>query len=97
MFMSCCKIAGQKHSIKIANSSFDSVAKFKYLGKSLTDPYCIHEDSKSKLNSGNACYHSVYSLLSSHLMFRNVEVKMYKTVILPVLYEYETWSLTLRK
>jgi hypothetical protein len=30
-------------------------------------------------------------------MFRNVEVKMYKTVILPVLYEYETWSLTLRK
>jgi hypothetical protein len=50
------------------------------------------------LNSGNACYCSVQSLLSSRLLSRNLKVKIYKTIILPlVLYGCETWSLTLRE
>jgi hypothetical protein len=58
----------------------------------------MHEESKSRLNLGNAWYHSVQSLLSSRLLSRNVKVKIYKTIILPVvLYGCETWSLTLRE
>jgi hypothetical protein len=58
----------------------------------------MQKEIKSRLNSGNACYHSVQSLLSSRLLSRNVKVKVYKTIILPVvLYGCETWSLTLRK
>jgi hypothetical protein len=58
----------------------------------------MQEEIKSRLNSGNACYHSVQSLLSSRLLSRNVKVKTYKTIILPVvLYGCETWSLTLRE
>jgi hypothetical protein len=88
---------GQKHSIKIANRSFEEVEKFKYLGKTLTDQNCMHEEIKSILNSGNGCYHSVQSLLSSRLLSRNLKVKIYRTIILPVvLYGCETWSLTLR-
>jgi hypothetical protein len=56
----------------------------------------MHEEIKSGLNSGNACYHSVQSLLSSRLLSRNLKVKIKKTIILPVvLYGCETWSLTL--
>jgi hypothetical protein len=58
----------------------------------------MHEEINSRLNSGNACYHSVQSLLSFHLLPRNIKVKIYKTIILPVvLYGCETWSLTLRE
>ncbi|KAJ4448881.1 hypothetical protein ANN_00272 [Periplaneta americana] len=47
---------------------------------------------------GNACYYSVEKLLSSSLLSKNLKVKIYKTVILPVvLYGCETWTLTLRE
>jgi hypothetical protein len=69
------------------------VEKFKYLGTTLTDQNFMQEEIKSRLNSGNACYHSVQSILSSRLLSRNVKVKIYKTIMLPVgLYGCETWS-----
>jgi hypothetical protein len=92
------KKAGQKHGIKIANRSFESVAKFIYFGTTRTDQNCMQEEIRSRLYYGNACYHSTQSLLSSRLLSRNVKVKIYKTMILPVvLYGCETWSLTLRE
>jgi hypothetical protein len=58
----------------------------------------MHEEIKSRLNSGNAYCHSVQSLLSSRLLSRKLKVKIYKTIILPVvLYGCETWSLALRE
>jgi hypothetical protein len=98
MLVSRCQKAGQRQSIKIGNRSFESVATFKYPGTTLTDQNCIHEEIKSRLNSGNACYHSVQSLLSSRLLSTNVKVKIHKTIILPVvLFGCDTWSLTLRE
>ena len=53
---------------------------------------------RSRLQSGNACYHSVQNLLSSSLLPKNLKIKIYRTIILPVvLYGCETWSLTLRE
>ncbi|KAJ4443688.1 hypothetical protein ANN_05363 [Periplaneta americana] len=47
---------------------------------------------------GNACYYSVEKLSSSSMLSKNLKVRIYKTVILPVvLYGYETWTLTLRE
>jgi hypothetical protein len=55
-----------------------------------------NEEIRSRLNSGNGCYHAVQNLLSSHLLSRNVKIKIYKAIILPVgLYGCETLSLTL--
>jgi hypothetical protein len=98
MLMSRCQKAGQRLGIKIANRSFGDEAKFKNLGATITDQNCMQEEIKSRLNLGNACYHSVQSLLSSRLLSRNVKIKIYKTIILPVvLYGRETWSLTLKE
>jgi hypothetical protein len=98
MLMAHSQKIGQKHSIKIANRSFEDVAKFKYLQTTLTDQNCMQEEINSRQNSGNACYHSVQSLLSSRLLSRILKAKIYKITILPVLlYGCETWSLTLRK
>jgi hypothetical protein len=98
MLMSPNQKIGQKHSIKISNRSFEDVANFKFLVTTLTDQNCMHEEIESRLNSGNACYHSVHSLLSSRLLSGDLKVKIYKTIILPfVLYGCETWSLTLRE
>jgi hypothetical protein len=98
MFMSRHQTAGQSNYIRVANKSFEKVAKVKYLGATLTDQNCIHEEIRSRLNSGNACYHAVQILLSSCLLSRNVKIKIYKIIILPVvLYGCETLSLTLRE
>jgi hypothetical protein len=64
----------------------------KYLGTTLTDKNCIHEEIKSRLNFGNACYHSVQSPLSSYLLSRIVKVNPASC-----LYGCETWSLTVRE
>jgi hypothetical protein len=50
---------GQKRSIKTVNWSFEDVAKFQYLRTTLTEENYVQEEIKSRLNSGNACYHSV--------------------------------------
>jgi hypothetical protein len=64
----------------------------------VTNQNLIQEEIKKRLNSGNACYHSVQSLLSSRLLSKNLKNRIYKTIILPVvLYGCETWSLTLRE
>jgi hypothetical protein len=58
--MSRSQNVGHKNlGIKIGNRSFEDVTKFKYQGTTLTDQNCMHEEIKSRLNSGNACYHSV--------------------------------------
>ena len=74
------------------------MGEFKYLGTTLTNQNYIAKEIKSRLRSGNAYYHSVQNLLSSRLLSKNLKIKLYRTIILPVvLYGCETWSLTLRE
>ncbi|KAJ4427567.1 hypothetical protein ANN_25215 [Periplaneta americana] len=85
-------------TIKIGDLSFEEVEKFKYLGATVTNLNDTREEIKRRINMGNACYYSVEKLLSSSLLSKSLKVRIYKTVILPVvLYGCETWTLTLRE
>ncbi|KAJ4427128.1 hypothetical protein ANN_24744 [Periplaneta americana] len=85
-------------TIKIGYLSFEEVEKFKYLGSTVTNINDTREEIKRRINMGNTCYYSVEKLLSSSLLSKNLKVRIYKTVILPVvLYGCETWTLTLRE
>jgi hypothetical protein len=62
------------------------LATLKYMMKSRTDKI------------PNACYYSVQNLLSSRLVSKKLKIKIYRTVIFPVvLYGCEAWSLTLKE
>jgi hypothetical protein len=82
-------LGNENINIRIANRSFENVSQFKYLRMTVTNQNVIER----RWNSGK-----VQNLLSSHLLSKNFKIKIYKTIILPVvLYGCETWCLTLRE
>jgi hypothetical protein len=68
--------SGQNQNIRTANESSEKVATFKYLGTTLTNQNDNHDEIKSTLNSGNACYYSVQNILSSRLIAKNLNIKL---------------------
>jgi hypothetical protein len=96
MLLSRHQNARQNQNIKIGDRSFENLAQFKYLGTTVTNQNLIKQKIERRMNSGNACYHSVQNFFSSRLLSRKVKIRIYKTIILlVVLYGCETWSLTL--
>jgi hypothetical protein len=70
--------AEQNRDMKLGNRSFENLSQFKYLGTTVTNQNLIQEEIKRRLNSGNACYHSVQNILSSRLLSKNVKIRIYK-------------------
>jgi hypothetical protein len=68
--------AGRSHSMKTDNRSIEKVKGFKYLGTTLTDQNSIQEEIKSRLKSGNACFHLLQNLLCSRLLAKNLKIKI---------------------
>jgi hypothetical protein len=71
MFVSRHRNAGQNCDIKMETRLLN-LSQLKYLGMTVTNENLIQEQIKRILNSGEACYHSVKSLLSSHLLSKNI-------------------------
>jgi hypothetical protein len=68
MLLSRHQNAGQIRDSKIANRCFENVAEFRYLEKTVINQNLFQEEIKRRMNSGNACYHSVQTLLSSRVL-----------------------------
>ena len=66
---------------ELGNKSFERMEQLKYLKNPLNNQNCMQEEIKSRLKSGNACYHSVQNLMSSSLLFKHVKIKIYRTII----------------
>ena len=75
MVMSRDKNAGQNSNTERDNKSFENVEYSRYSETTLKNPNCIHKEIKSRLKSGNACYHSVQNLLPPSLLFKNIKIK----------------------
>jgi len=72
--------------MKIDNRSFERVEELRYLGTTLTNQNSIQEEIKSRLKSGNACYHSVQNLLPSLLISKNLKNKIFRTIMPPFVF-----------
>ena len=82
----------------IALIPLERVEEFKYLGTTLTNQNSIQEENVSGLKSENVCYYLVQYLLPSSLLSKNLRIKIYRTIILPVvLYGCEPCLLALRE
>jgi hypothetical protein len=71
-------LSDQNRDIKIGKRSPENVSQFKNFRTTLTNQNLIQEEIKRRLNSGNACYDSVQNLLSSHMLSKNVKIRIYK-------------------
>jgi hypothetical protein len=67
MLLSRHENAGENHDIKIAARCFENVSQFRYLGTTITNQNLIQR----RMNSDNACYHSVQNFMSSRLLSKN--------------------------
>ena len=58
----------------------------------------IEEEIKCRLKAGNSCCYSVQTLLPFRILFKNLEIRKYKIIILPVVLSgCETRFCTLRE
>ena len=101
MVMCCEQNAGYHHNIMTNNKSFEMVGRFKYLGKPLTHQISNREEIvniyiEEVASPRNTCCHSLQNLLSTNFLSKNMNIKLYRNIILPMLYGCETWSLTMR-
>jgi hypothetical protein len=84
MVMSQYQNEGKNHNTKTDNKSFEKVEQYRYLGTTLTNSNSIHEEINNRLKSWNACY-SVQNILSYSSLSKHIKnIKIHRTIILPV-------------
>jgi hypothetical protein len=75
--------------------SFKRVDKFKYLGSLVTENSENSTKIKIRIAAGNKCYFYLIKLFKSRAVARNTKVRIYRTIIRPVVtYGSGTWCLT---
>ncbi|CAG9830357.1 unnamed protein product [Diabrotica balteata] len=82
-------------NVTIDPYNFKRVESFKYLGATITTDNDITEEIKGRIQAANRCMYSLHNTIKSKSLTRTSKIRVYKTVIRPVLmYGCETWTLT---
>lgn len=80
--------------IKISNYKFEKISNFTYLGVKISNKGLISEEINNRIILGNRAYYANLNLIKSRLLTKSTKVKLYKTLIRPVVsYAAETWTL----
>ena len=81
--------------LRIGTDSFRGVSSFSYLGTLLTADNNLRKCIQERINAGNKAYFANIQLFGSRLISRNLKLKLYLTLVRPVVtYGSETWTLT---
>jgi hypothetical protein len=83
------------HEFKIGEYKFEGISRFTYLGSVLTENNSIIAEISERIKIGNATFYKNPKLLTSKLLTRNIKLKLYLILIIPVVtYGAETWAET---
>ncbi|WP_333765085.1 hypothetical protein [Streptomyces sp. IBSBF 2390] len=95
MFSTAKDNANQPNSIRLGDAEFDAVKDFTYLGSTVNTENDITQEIKRRIMLANRTLYGLSRILRSKLVRRNTKIKIYKTLILPVLmYGAEAWTLS---
>ena len=73
-----------KEHVMAGSNYCEKNKNFKYVGSLMRNRNSVQEEIKCRLKAGNSCHYSVQTLLFSQLLSKNLKIKIYKTIILPV-------------
>ena len=80
--------------IDITQTHLEQVKSFKYLGSAVNGNNSIEEEIKRRISLGNKAFCANQDLLTSKLLTKNFKLRMYKTLVRPVVtYACEMWVL----
>jgi hypothetical protein len=82
------------NTIKIGEHEIERVQEFKYLGTQVNAQNIMKKEIHSRIKHGNIVFYANNSLLGNKLLTRKAKIKLYKSVILPVVtHGCETWTM----
>jgi hypothetical protein len=94
MIMSMSENRRKTQDLKVEGKSFMGVSNFIYLGNMLSNDNRNDNCVKEMIQAGNRAYFANLRLLKSKMVSRAAKLQAYKTLIRPVTYGAETWTLT---
>jgi hypothetical protein len=84
----------ENEDIKIGTYSFEIVKEYTYLGTILTNKNEIRPEIEKRITNATRTYYALLPLLKNHSVLRAEKIKIYKTLIRPVVtYGVEVWTL----
>ncbi|PSN47875.1 hypothetical protein C0J52_01235 [Blattella germanica] len=83
-YMLVTKKENNTNSIKINDYTFDQVQEFTYLGSKLNSENNVGREIKQRITNENRTYYMYSKLMKSKMLNRELKLKMYKTLIRPV-------------
>lgn len=85
----------KREDLVVGNTRFKGVAKFRYLGCTVTDTNDREDEIEIRIQNTLRCSAALHPVLSSKLLSRRTKIRIYKTLVRPILlYGCEAWTLT---